>query len=130
MEKEQELSNILGYLGNLEGDLFKLEELQDLLVILEEGYFDKDHVDLNNASDMYTLWRDYKYRQSLLFTINRCLNLYNSELSESIYKIYDSVKSLRSQSFNDNQKISNINKIVAQEDSLLNLFCLEHLSII
>ncbi len=34
MEKEQELSNILGYLGNLEGALFKLEELQDLLVIL------------------------------------------------------------------------------------------------
>ena len=58
MEKEQELSNIWGYLGNLEGALFKLEELQDLLVILEEGYFDKDHVDLNNASDMYTLWRD------------------------------------------------------------------------
>ena len=113
MEKEQELSNILEYLGNLEGVLFKLEELQDLLVILEEGYFDKDHVDLNNASDMYTLWKDYKYRQSLLFTINRCLNLYNSELSGSIYKIYDSVKSLRSQSFNDNQNISNINKIVA-----------------
>ena len=34
MEKEQELSNILGYLGNLEGAFFKLEELQDLLVIL------------------------------------------------------------------------------------------------
>lgn len=86
MEKEQELSNIWGYLGNLEGALFKLEELQDLLVILEEGYFDKDHVDLNNASDMYTLWRDYKYRQSLLFTINRCLNLYNSELSEAFIR--------------------------------------------
>ena len=93
--------------------LFKLEELQDLLVILEEGYFDKDHVDLNNASDMYTLWRDYKYRQSLLFTINRCLNLYNSELSESIYKIYDSVKSLKSQSSNNKQNITPINKIVA-----------------
>lgn len=86
MEKEQELSNIWGYLGNLEGALFKLEELQDLLVILEEGYFDKDHVDLNNASDMYTLWRDYKYHQSLLFTINRCLNLYNSELSEAFIR--------------------------------------------
>lgn len=113
MEKEQELSNIWSYLGNLEGALFKLEELQDLLVILEEGYFDKNHVDLNNASDMYTLWRDYKYRQSLLFTINRCLNLYNSELSESIYRIYDSVKSLKSQSTNNEQKITHINKIVA-----------------
>ena len=113
MEKEQELSNIWGYLGNLEGALFKLEELQDLLVILEEGYFDKDHVDLNNASDMYTLWRDYKYRQSLLFTINRCLNLYTSELSESIYKIYDSVKILKSPSSNEEQKITHIDRIVA-----------------
>lgn len=113
MEKEQELSNIWGYLGNLEGALFKLEELQDLLVILEEGYFDKDHVDLNNASDMYTLWRDYKYRQSLLFTINRCLNLYKSELSESIYKIYDSVKILKSPSSNEEQKITHIDRIVA-----------------
>ena len=113
MEKEQELSNIWGYLGNLEGALFKLEELQDLLVILEEGYFDKDHVDLNNASDMYTLWRDYKYRQSLLFTINRCLNLYNSGLSESIYKIYDSVKILKSPSSNEEQKITHIDRIVA-----------------
>lgn len=113
MEKEQELSNIWGYLGNLEGALFKLEELQDLLVILEEGYFDKDHVDLNNASDMYTLWRDYKYRQSLLFTINRCLNLYNSELSKSIYKIYDSVKILKSPSSNEEQKITHIDRIVA-----------------
>ena len=113
MEKEQEFSNIWGYLGNLEGALFKLEELQDLLVILEEGYFDKDHVDLNNASDMYTLWRDYKYRQSLLFTINLCLNLYNSELSESIYKIYDSVKILKSPSSNEEQKITHIDRIVA-----------------
>lgn len=113
MEKEQELSNIWGYLGNLEGALFKLEELQDLLVILEEGYFDKDHVDLNNASDMYTLWRDYKYRQSLLFTINRCLNLYNSELRESIYKIYDSVKILKFPSSNEEQKITHIDRIVA-----------------
>lgn len=113
MEKEQELSNIWNYLGNLEGALFKLEELQDLLVILEEGYFDKDHVDLNNASDMYTLWRDYKYRQSLLFTINRCLNLYNSELSASIYKIYDSVKILKSQSSDEDKKITHINRIVA-----------------
>lgn len=113
MEKEQELSNIWGYLGNLEGALFKLEELQDLLVILEEGYFNKDHVDLNNASDMYTLWRDYKYRQSLLFTINRCLNLYNSELSKSIYKIYDSVKILKSPSSNEEQKITHIDRIVA-----------------
>lgn len=113
MEKEQELSNIWGYLGNLEGALFKLEELEDLLVILEEGYFDKDHVDLNNASDMYTLWRDYKYRQSLLFTINRCLNLYNSELRESIYKIYDSVKILKSPSSNEEQKITHIDRIVA-----------------
>ena len=113
MEKEQELSNIWGYLGNLEGALFKLEELQDLLVILEEGYFDKDHVDLNNASDMYTLWRDYKYRQSLLFTINRCLNLYNSELNESIYKICDSVKILKSPSSNEEQKITHIDRIVA-----------------
>ncbi len=62
---------------------------------------------------MYTLWRDYKYRQSLLFTINRCLNLYNSELSKSIYKIYDSVKSLKSQSSDDEQKIAHINKISA-----------------
>lgn len=113
MEKEQKLSNIWDYLGNLEGTLFKLEELQDLLVILEEGYFDKKHVDLNNANDMYTLWRDYKYRQSLLFTINRCLNLYNSELSESIYKIYDSVKILNSPSSNKEQKISHIDSIVA-----------------
>lgn len=113
MEKEQKLSNILDYLGSLENALFKLEELQDLLIILEEGYFDKDHVDLNNASDMYTLWRDYKYRQSLLFTISRCLNLYNSELSESIYKIYDSVKSLKCQSSNCELKINNIDKIAA-----------------
>lgn len=110
MKNEQELTNIWGYLGNLEGTLFKLEELQDLLIILEEGYFDKDHVDLNNASDMYTLWSDYKYRQSLLFTITRCLELYNSELSKNIYKIYDSIKSLNSLSFNNEQKISNINK--------------------
>lgn len=110
---EQELNNIWDYLGSLEGALFKLEELQDLLVILEEGYFDKDHVDLNNTSDMYTLWRDYKYRQSLLFTINRCLNLYNSELGESIYKIYDSVKSLKSQSSNCEPKINHIDKIAA-----------------
>ena len=113
MEKEQEISNIWNYLGNLEGALFKLEELQDLLVILEEGYFDKDHVDLDNTSDMYTLWRDYKYRQSLLSTINRCLNLYNSELSESIYKIYNAVKSLKNQASNNEQKITSINKIVA-----------------
>lgn len=110
MEKEQELSNIWDYLGNLEGALFKLEELQDLLI---EGYFDKDPVDLNNASDMYTLWRDYKYRQSLLFTISHCLNLYNSELSESIYKIYDSVKSLKCQSSNCELKINHIDKIAA-----------------
>ena len=113
MEKEQEISNIWNYLGNLEGALFKLEELQDLLVILEEGYFDKDHVDLDNTSNMYTLWRDYKYRQSLLFTINRCLNLYNSELSENIYKIYDAVKSLKTQVSNNEQKITSINNIVA-----------------
>lgn len=122
MEKEQELSNIWGYLGNLEGALFKLEELQDLLVILEEGYFDKDHVDLNNASDMYTLWRDYKYRQSLLFTINRCLNLYNSELSESIYKICDSVKILKSPSSNEEQKITHIDRIVTLSSKVCNFF--------
>lgn len=113
MEKEQELSNIWDYLGNLEGTLFKLQELQDLFVILEEEYFDKGHIDLNNASDMYSLWRNYKYSQSLLFTIDRCLNLYNSELSEGIYKIYDSVKSLKSQSSNNEQKIAHIDKIVA-----------------
>lgn len=113
MEKEQELSNIWDYLGNLEGALFKLEELQDLLIILEEGYFNKDHVDLNNASDMYTLWRDYKYHQSLLFTISRCLNLYNSKLSESIYKIYDSVKYLKCQSSNCELKIKHIDKIAS-----------------
>lgn len=113
MEKEQELSKIWEYLGNLEGALFKLEELQDLLIILEEGYFDKNHVDLNNIDDMYTLWRNYKYHQSLLFTINRCLNLYNSELSKSIYKIYDSIKFLKSQSSNNEQEITHINKIVA-----------------
>ena len=69
-----------------------------------------------------TLWGEYKYRQSLLFTVNHYLNLYNSELSKSIYKIYDSVKSLKSQSFNDEQKIFHINQIVAQEDFGLNLF--------
>lgn len=113
MEKEQEPNNIWEYLSNLEENLFKLEELQDLLIILEEGYFNKNHVDLNNASDMYTLWRDYKYHQSLLFTINRCLNLYNSELSENIYKIYDSVKILKSPSSNEKQKITHIDRIVA-----------------
>ena len=113
MEKEQEISNIWDYLGNLEAALFKLEELQDLLVILEEGYFDKDHVDLNNSSDMYTLWRDYKYRQSLLSTINRCLNLYNSELNENIYKIYGSIKILKSPHSNEDQKITHIDRIVA-----------------
>lgn len=110
---EKELDNIWEHLGSLEGTLFKLEELQDLLVILEEGYFDKDHVELNNPDDMYNLWRDYKYRQSLLFTINRCLNLYNSELTENIYKIYNSVKSLKSQSFNSEPTISHINMISA-----------------
>lgn len=87
--------------------------MQDLLVILEEGYFDKDHVDLNNDSDMCTLWRDYKYHQNLLFTINRCLNLYNSELSESIYNVYDSVKILKSPSSNEEQNITHIDRIVA-----------------
>lgn len=113
MKNEQELNAIWDYLGNLEGALFKLEELEDLLVILEEGYFDKNHVDLDNASDMYTLWRDYKYRQSLLFTINRCLNLYNSELSDSIYKIYDSVKSLKYHSSDEEHNLTNIDKIAA-----------------
>jgi len=111
MENGQELSKIWDYLGNLENALFKLEELQDLLVIFEEGYFDKSHIDLDSASDMYTLWRDYKYRQSLLFTISRCLDLYNIELSENIYKIYDTVKCLKSQYSNDEQKISHIDKI-------------------
>lgn len=32
MEKEQELSNIWGYLGNLEGALFKLEECKIYLL--------------------------------------------------------------------------------------------------
>ena len=113
MEKEQSLSEIWEYLGNLEGVLFKLEELQDLLIILEEGYFNKNHVDLNNIDDMYTLCRNYKYHQSLLFTINHCLNLYNSELSKSIYKIYDSIKFLKSQSSNTEQEITHINKIIA-----------------
>lgn len=108
MEINQELSNIGDHLGNLESALSKLEELQDLLVILEEGYFDKDHVDLNNASDMYTLWRDYKYRQSLLFTISRCLDLYNSELNENIYKIYDVVRSLNFKFSNKNQNTDHI----------------------
>ena len=110
---EKELNNIWKHLGSLEGALFKLEELQDLLVILEEGYFYKDHVELNNPDDMYNLWRDYKYRQSLLFTINRCLNLYNSELTESIYKIYDSVKSLKSQFSSCEPTINPINIISA-----------------
>lgn len=113
MEEKQELSNIWNYLGNLEGVLCKLEELQDLLIILEEGYFDKDHIDLNNDSDMYTLWRDYKYRQSLLSTIKRCMNLYNSELSVTTYKLYDSLKNLKAQYPSGEQKITNIDQIVA-----------------
>lgn len=112
MNTQQELSNIWDYLGKLETALFKLEELEDLLIIFEEGYFDKRSVVLYNTSDMYTLWRNYKYRQSLLFTINRCLGTYNSELNENIYKIYDSVRCLKSQSSN-NQESSHINEIAA-----------------
>ena len=112
MNTQQELSNIWDYLGKLETALFKLEELEDLLIIFEEGYFDKRSVDLYNTSDMYTLWRNYKYRQSLLFTINLCLGTYNSELNENIYKIYDSVRCLKSQSSN-NQESSHINEIAA-----------------
>lgn len=54
MNTQQELSNIWDYLGKLETALFKLEELEDLLIIFEEGYFDKRSVDLYNTSDMYT----------------------------------------------------------------------------
>lgn len=101
MEKKQELSEIWWYLGDLEGALFKLEELEDLLLILEEGYFEKKKVDLNNFEDMYSLWREYKYHQSLLVTIERCLELYNKELSSGIYKIYDVIKDMKSKSTND-----------------------------
>ncbi len=81
--------------------------------MLEKNSFAKNRIDRNNINDMYNLWRDYKYRQSLLFTINRCLNLYNSELTESIYKIYDSVKSLKSQFSNCEPTINPINIISA-----------------
>lgn len=55
MEIKEELNEISDYLGDLEGTLFKLQKLQDLLLILEEGYFDKNNVDLNKIEDMYFL---------------------------------------------------------------------------
>lgn len=113
MEKQEEVSKIQDYLGNLEGTLFRLEDLENLLIILEENYFEKGEIDLYNTSDMYSLWRDYKYNQSLLFTINYCIRLYNSKLKENIYKIYDSVKVLKSQITIDNKSIVNLNQISA-----------------
>lgn len=112
MENKQELNEIWSYLSDLEGALFKLEELQNLLLILEEGYFDKNKVDLNNIEDMYSLWREYKYHQSLLFTIEHCLVLYNKELSSGIYKIYDFIRDIKSKSSLDEHNAETcINKI-------------------
>lgn len=113
MGNQEEVSKIWDYLGNLEGTLFKLEDLENLLIILEENYFEKGEVDLYNNSDMYSLWRDYKYNQSLLFTINYCIRQYNSELKENIYKIYDSVKILKSQTSIKDETVVNLNQISA-----------------
>lgn len=113
MEKHEEVSKVWNYLGNLEGVLFRIEELQNLLIILEENYFLKNEVDLNNLEDMYSLWREYKYSQSLLSTINYCIDNYKSELSDNIYKVYDSIKILKSQLIIDAHPIVNINQKTA-----------------
>ena len=49
MNTQTELSDIWDKLGNLEGAIFQLEDLEKLLIILEEGYFDKSNVDLKNS---------------------------------------------------------------------------------
>lgn len=94
----EELSNIWNYLGNLEGTHAYLENMENLLIMLEETYFMKGNIDLNNIEDMYDLWREYKYCQSLLFTINQCITEYNIELRKNIDNIYDSVKILKNSS--------------------------------
>ena len=113
MKDNQEIQNIWENLGDLENAIVELEDLENLLVILEEGYFDKSNIDLNNPDDMFTLWRDYKYKQSLLTIIKRFLRIANSNVKDNVYEIYDSVKKLKNQSINNSQNILSINKTTA-----------------
>ena len=113
MENNQELNKIWSCLGELEGVLCELEDLQNLLITLQEEYFDKAEVDLNDLSDRYTLWRNYPYQQSLLSIIDRCLCMSYSTSKDNIYKIYDSVKLLKTPSSDKILEKTNNNKLVA-----------------
>ena len=47
-----------------------------------------------------TLWREYKFKQSLLFTIQRCLCSCTEQIKDNVYQIYNLVKILKNQDSN------------------------------
>ena len=95
MSRKDELSKIWDKLGNLEEIISELEELNVLLTVLTENYVSKVNIELNNKDDMYTLWRNYPYIQSLLNSFQRCLHTYQLQLKDTTYQIYDYVKVLK-----------------------------------
>ena len=113
MNTQTELSDIWDKLGNLEGAIFQLEDLEKLLIIFEEGYFDKSNVDLKNSEDMYTLWREYKLKQSLLYTIQRCLSSCTDLFKNNVYQIFDSVKALKIHNSDTNNNLITLTQKVA-----------------
>ena len=80
------MKNLRENISNIEDCLCKVKDQNNLIDLMINSYFDKS---LQTKEDEFGLIIDYKFYQSLIFTISDVLKGVESTLQQSITNIYD-----------------------------------------
>jgi gas vesicle protein len=76
-------------LTNIESATFKLEELEQLMIVMQENYLEKVDVDYEKLEDAYELARSYPLIQAMTNIMWDILRDTNKEIKEAVYELYE-----------------------------------------
>ena len=76
-------------LSNIEGCLDDLKHQNNLMTLLVTDYFNRPKVKKEEAWEL--AW-DYKFYQSLVFTISKELRSIESKLDTNVYQMYETIR--------------------------------------
>ncbi len=79
-------------LNNLEGAYIKLQEVQTLLNLIANDYFDIGNIDRNNPEHILKLTWEYKTYQTLLFIAMDLIYDQLQSMDKNIYGLYDDLR--------------------------------------
>lgn len=84
-------------LGNLESVYARLRQIETLLNLLANNYFNMNKVDRHNSEDVLKLTWEYSTYQDVLFVSQDILYEQLKNLNENLYGIYNDLKNKNNQ---------------------------------